>query len=333
MPNYVLLLFLTVTLSLACSAQNNWNVNIREFDVPTAQARPHDPALAPDGSLWFTGQNANILGRLDPKTGQIKEFPLKTPKSGPHGLVADKDGNIWYTGNSAAHIGKLDPKTGIVTEYPMPDPAARDPHTPIFDRNGILFFTVQQGNFIGKLDTKKEPKAAVTLRKMPEPNVRPYGIIIGDDGQPYFAMVGTNKIGRIDPKTLEVKDYLLPEGSRVRRLTSAKDGFIYYADFARGFLGRLDPKSGKVEEWPSPGGDRSRPYGIAATSDGMIWYSESGVEPNTLVVFDPKTRTFQKWPIPSGGGVVRHLIAGPEGKLYLANSGVNKVAIAEIKRN
>lgn len=167
---------------------------------------------------------------------------------------------------------------------------------------------------------------------MTEPNVRPYGIIIGNDGLPYFAMVGTNKIGRIDPKTLAVKEYVLPEGARVRRLSGARDGYIYYTDFARGFLGRLNPKSGKIVEWASPGGEKSRPYAIAATADGMVWYSESGVEPNTLVVFDPKKASFQKWEIPSGGGVVRHMVATPDGKLYLANSGVNKVAIADVKR-
>ena len=39
--------------------------------MPTPKSRPHDPALAPDGSLWYTGQLANKLGRLDPKTGQL----------------------------------------------------------------------------------------------------------------------------------------------------------------------------------------------------------------------------------------------------------------------
>ena len=38
---------------------------------------PHDPAIAPDGSLWYTGQRSNTLGRLDPETGQIKEYSLK----------------------------------------------------------------------------------------------------------------------------------------------------------------------------------------------------------------------------------------------------------------
>jgi streptogramin lyase len=73
------------------------NVQIQEYEVPTPHSRPHDPALAPDGSLWYTGQGANRLGRLDPKSGKFKEYPLKTLESGPHGLVADKDGNIWFT--------------------------------------------------------------------------------------------------------------------------------------------------------------------------------------------------------------------------------------------
>jgi virginiamycin B lyase len=64
----------------------------------------------------------------------------------------------------------------------------------------------------------------------------------------------------------------------------------------------------------------------------MVWYSESGVEPNTLAVFDPKSKSFRSWPIPSGGGVVRNMVATPDGKLYLACSGVNKVAVAEVIR-
>ena len=48
--------------------------------------------------------------------------------------------------------------------------------------------------------------------------------------------------------------------------------------------------------------------------------------------FDPAAQTFSVTPIPSGGGVVRNMVATPEGKLYLAESGVNKVGIAEPKR-
>lgn len=121
-------------------------------------------------------------------------------------------------------------------------------------------------------------------------------------------------------------------GARPRRLTIAPDDTVYYTDYARGHLGQFDPRAAKVEEWPSPGGQKSRPYGIAATPDGMIWYSESGVEPNTIVLFDPRAKSFGKWPIPSGGGVVRHIVATPDGNLYIACSGENMIGIVYIRR-
>ncbi|MGO9402338.1 MAG: YqgE/AlgH family protein [Terriglobales bacterium] len=39
------------------------NVQIKGLDVAKPNSRPHDPALAPDGSLWYMGQPANGLGR------------------------------------------------------------------------------------------------------------------------------------------------------------------------------------------------------------------------------------------------------------------------------
>ena len=329
MTSRFLLALILILFSASLSALASEKVTIKEWDVPTTNAFPHDPAVAPDGSLWYTGMGANNLGRLDPKTGQIKEYPLKTPNSGPHGLVADQEGNIWFTANYKGYIGKLNPKTGEATEYLMPDPNAGDPHTLIFDQNGILWFTVQRGNFLGRLDAKT---GTVKLKQSPTPDSRPYGIVVDSKGIPFFCELGTNKIGSINPDSMEITEYLLPEGARPRRLDITQDDMVYYTDYARGYLGRLDPKTGKVEEWASPGGSQSRPYGIAATKDGMVWYSESGVSPNTIVRFNPKTQSFSNWPIPSGGGVVRHIVATPEGNLYLACSGVNKVAIVEVKQ-
>src|SRR5436190_17544475 len=106
-----------VTFAVTVLVAASMKLSIKEFDVPTPNSRPHDPAVAPDGSLWYTGQLANKLGRLDPKSGEIKEYPLKTAASGPHGLAADKEGSIWFTANFKAYIGKLDPRSGDVTEY------------------------------------------------------------------------------------------------------------------------------------------------------------------------------------------------------------------------
>lgn len=303
------------------------SVTIKEWLVPTLGSRPHDPLATDDGAIWWTGQWANVLGRLDPKTGVMKEFPLKTAKSGPHGLTADSEGNIWYTGNGARHVGKLDPKTGVVTEYKMPDSAARDPHTPIFDQKGTLWFTLQGANMVGRLDPKT---GEIKLATAPTPRSLPYGIVVDSKGNPWFVQFGVNKIAKIDPNTMVITEYTLPNPqTRPRRIAITGDDVLWYADYSRGYLGRFDPKTGAAREWPSPGGPQSRPYGMAAIN-GIIWYSESAVQPNTVVRFDPATEKFQTWAIPSGGGVVRHMAATRDGNLVLALSGKNRVGLVTV---
>jgi virginiamycin B lyase len=302
------------------------NVSFKMWQASTSGSRPHDPLAARDGSLWYTGQMANVLGRLDPKTGEIREFALKTPHSGPHGLQEDHDGNIWYTGNTESLIGKLDPKTGAVTEYSTPERG--DPHTLIFDNSGMLWFTMQNSNRIGRLDPKT---GEIKLLTPPTTGSRPYGMALNSKGIVFFVEFGTNEVGSVDPKTMEFREYPLPDAaSRPRRIAITSDDIVWYSDYSRGYLGRLDPATGKVTEWQSPSGPKSEPYGISAIDD-IIWYSESGSSPNTVVRFDPKTQQFQSWAIPGGGNIVRNTSVTPDGNFLLANSLVNGVTLVTIK--
>jgi virginiamycin B lyase len=328
-PRKLLSIVLASTI-LGFATVGTLTVQIKEYDVPTPHSRPHDPALAPDGSLWYTAQGVNKLGRLDLKTGQFKEYPLKTRDSGPHGLVADREGNIWFTAIAGGYVGRLDPRTGGITEYRPQDGSEIDPHTPVFDHDGMLWFTNEETNYVGRLDPRT---GKMTLVKSPTPHAVPYGIVVTQSNFPFFCEFGTNKLASVDLSTMKIQEYTLPAANaRPRRIALAPDGTIYYTDFARGYLGHFDPTSGKLlKEWASPGGTGSEPYGIAVTSDGVVWYSESGVKPNTLVRFDPKSESFSTEPIPSGGGVVRNMVATPDGRLYLACSGVNKVAVVDAR--
>ena len=305
------------------------NVTIHEWAVPSKGGHPHDPAVGPDGSLWFTEQMVNKLGRLDPQTGEITEYPLPEDKNaGPHGLEADRDGNIWFTANFGGYIGKLDPRTGHIDEYKMPTEKADDPHSLAFDNNGILWFTVQGGNMVGRLDPKTRK---IDLKEVPTEAALPYGIRINSKGVPIFCELGTHKIGAIDPRTMAITDYNLPDSARPRRLAIAADDTVYFTDFKSGHLGVLNTSTREVKMYASPGGSESNPYGITITPDGMVWYSESGVKPNTIVRFDPKTQTFARADIPSGGGVVRNMAATSDGRVYIACSGVDKVGIVQLK--
>lgn len=301
-------------------------VSIMQWPLPTPGSRPHDPMVARDGKIWWSGQLANKLGQLDPQTGQMKEYPVD-PLTGPHGLVEDKDGNIWFTGNFAGFIGKLDPRSGEVKQYPLPDPRARDPHTIVIDHNGIIWFSVQNGNFVGRLDPAT---GDVKLARPPTGNARPYGLAVNSKNQVFFVEFGAPKIATID-NDMRIQEFALNDfGARPRRIAITPDDQIWYTDFARGYLGHLDPVSLKVEEFASPSGPKSRPYGIVATK-GALWYVESGAKPNTVVRFDPKTQKFQTWAIPGGGDIVRNMTADRDGNPIMAHSLVNMVGRVEVK--
>jgi virginiamycin B lyase len=219
----------------------------------------------------------------------------------------DKKGQAWFAGNRNGMIGRLDPATGAITRYPMPDSAVRDPHTLIEDRHGDIWFTAQNSNFVGRLTTAS---GKIELVKMTTPRARPYGIVLDAAGRPWFDLFGTNKIGTLDPQTLALKEYPLPDAlSRPRRIALTPDGGVWYVDYTRGFLGRLDPATGAVQEWLNPGGKGSLPYAMTSDDGGRVWFVETGMQPNRLVGFDPKTeKFFSVTPIPSGGGTIRYMV-------------------------
>jgi len=303
-------------------------ITFKEWKVPTVGSRPHDPLATRDGMIWYTGQYANVLGRIDPKTGEIKEFRPKVPGSGPHGLVEDKDGNLWFTANSKGYIGEPFPKPAELKEYKLP-PDAKDPHTPMFDPKGILWFTIQNSQKVGRLNPATGDIKVVDSPTKPS---NPYGMVIDSKGAPYYCEFSAPKLARIDPETMKITEWTLPRpDSRPRRIAITDKDEIYYSDYAKGYLGRLDLKTGQIKEWPSPSGPDSQPYGITFLN-GIIWYSESNVKPNTMVRFDPKTEKFQTWAIPAGGGVVRNMMTTRDGNIVIAESALNIVGLVTIAK-
>ena len=298
------------------------SIEITEWMVPTLGQRSRDPVEAPDGSIWWTGMWASLAGRLDPETGEMEEF-LLPPTARPHSIVPDADGNIWYTGNSNATVGKLDPSTGVVTEYKT---EARDPHTAVFHPNGRLYFTAQQAGMLGRLS----PETGEVTEIQTEP--RPYGMQVAANGTIWVAYNGINKIGALDPETMDVRYYEVPnEASRIRRLGLTSDGMVWYGNSTQGSIGRLNPETGEIKEWPSPSGPNSHPYAFSIVDD-IIWYNESGMRPDALVRFDPGSEKFQSWAIPSGVGIIRNMWVTKAGNLLIHQTSSNRIGLVEIEQ-
>ncbi|HEX9484192.1 MAG TPA: hypothetical protein VF929_06405 [Gemmatimonadaceae bacterium] len=278
----------------------------KTWATPWDKTRPRDPFVDRTGHVWFVGQVGNYVANLDPKTGEFKRYTIE-PGTNPHNLVVDAKGMVWFTGNNNGRIVKLDPATGKLTTFMMPDSTVRDPHTMTFDRHGDAWFTAQNAGVVGKLTTAD---GKIRLWRM-DKGSRPYGIWIDSHDRPWFDLFGTNKIGTIDPATMEFRAVTLPnDRTRPRRIAITSDDIIWYGDYTRGFLGRLDPKTGGIEEFALPSGPASLPYAMTVDDRGRIWLAETGVQPNRLVAFDPSRGAFTEIvPIAAdGANAIRHMV-------------------------
>ena len=303
---------------------------IQEWKVPWAESRPRDPAVAPDGRIWFVGQVGNYVARLEPGSGHFEKFVIPEGTN-PHNVIVDRAGNAWFAGNANGTIGRIDGKTGKLTSLPMPDPAAKDPHTLIQDRAGDIWFTVQGGNFVGRVTVAS---SKIALVRIPTPNARPYGIVLDRNDHPWFDLFGTNAIGTIDPASMALRLYPLPSPkSRPRRIAITSDGIISFGDYTEGSIGRLDPKTGAVKAYLAPGGRGSLPYAMTSDGSDRLWIVETGTQPNRLVGFDPKTEKFlDPVAIPSGGGTVRSMVFDPKTNVIWFGTDANTIGRADLNR-
>lgn len=280
-------------------------MEIREWEVPWADTRPRDPWYGPGDRVWFVGQQGHYVATLDPASGDFERIDLKDG-AGPHTVIADERG-AWYAGNRADHVGLIDPDSHEITRFELPGDGRRDPHTMAFTSTGDLWFTVQHGNQLGFLDGETRE---IRLIDVETPRARPYGLVVDDNDRPWFTLFGTHALATLDRDGEGIREILLPrEEARPRRLDVGADGMIWYVDFAQGYLGRYDPGTEAIDEWLLPGGNGSGPYAMGVDGNGIVWAVETGSAPNRFVGFDPASESFlEPVEVPSGGGVIRHMV-------------------------
>jgi len=186
---------------------------------------------------------------------------------------------------------------------------------------GILWFTVQVGNMVGRLD----PQWKNRFEENGNGGARPYGIVINSKGIPFFCEFGTNSWAKIDPQSMAIV--------RIQAAESASRGALQWTRAIRFISRTIKAKSGPARS--CDGAVKMCHLRAARTpvlrnrhhTDGMVWYSESGVKPNTLIQFNPG-QTIRRAAIPSERHSAPH---GGDGRraVYIACSGVNKVGVVE----
>jgi virginiamycin B lyase len=244
---------------------------VTEYLIPGVdQASNHSTRLAPDGSVWFTEQAQNVIGRLDPATNEIATYTDNVPGR-RHTMVIDSKGVVYSTGEPLA---KFDPKTKEFTNYPEV-PSAYGLVTDAQDT--VWFSEFKKDGKIGKIDPATNK---VTKYALPTADAYPRRMHFDTKGILWICEYRAGKIASFDPKTNAFNEYDLPgPDATPYAMNIDKKGHIWYSSMDTDIVGELDPSTGHVTKYPFVYPENGmRDFFMDA--DGNMWW---GSQPNNHV--------------------------------------------------
>ena len=287
-------------------------------------------------SVYVTDPVANMTVRVAladnnvPVGGSFTEHGYPVPfgltvRHGLHSLQLGPDGRFYTTGAIGGEVGIFDPTT-LKYESHRIGGNSLYPHTLRFDKKGIAWFSIAQSNQIGRYDPSN---AAIKVIDLPRgtagPDTReplPYGIDINPiDGSVWYSKLWANKIGRLDPTTLKVREFDPPVFGP-RRLRFDSSGALWIPGFGDGTLARLDPRTMKYKTYPIPtlaSDEVEAPYAVAVdprTQD--VWVTANMSD--RAFRFIQKTERFRVYPLPTRGTYFRDFIFTPDGRVCASSS-------------
>ncbi len=246
---------------------------VQEFKTPfQGTAGIHSAVPAPDGSVWFSEQGSNRLGKWDSATQAITEYqhsyiPGKegtTAGGSRHTVRIDPKGNVWSTGSP---LSRFDPTTGKFTDFPEVPTAYGIEIDPL----GNVWFT----EFVetGKLGKVNATTGEVTKYALPTAKAYPRRLVIDPQGYVWVAEYRGGKIARFDTRNETFQEFSLPGGSPTPYgIALDRNKFIWYSSMDMDTIARLDPSTGAILEFPflyPENGIRE----FLPDSEGRMWFA------------------------------------------------------------
>jgi streptogramin lyase len=174
-----------------------------------------------DGQVWIGGDNEY---QVDVKTGEWKTVdysvglanrdPKLLRELSSYGVASDSKNNFYGLNLNGTYIIRIDAKTKAVTPFPTPT-ANAGPRRGHMDAQDRLWFAEFRGNKIGMFDTR-----TATFREWPvtTPWTNVYDAVADKAGFAWAGGMNNDRIVRINTKTGETVEYLLPRWTNVRRV-------------------------------------------------------------------------------------------------------------------
>jgi streptogramin lyase len=171
-----------------------------------------------DGKVWTKSVGTQHIFRVDLATNKWERFhpadylPADKIKGASiYQVISDSQNNLWMAEFTSGHLGKIDAKTTKVTWYPIPTPNARARRMVIDDQDRIMV-TEYRGNKVAVFDTRSEKFTEYDL----PPRTYPYRADVDKNGEIWASTMHTDRVVRLDPKTGNAVQYLMPSDTNMR---------------------------------------------------------------------------------------------------------------------
>jgi virginiamycin B lyase len=198
----------------------------KEWDSTTAQASMVSPQHADiDGKVWTNNQEEHHMYRIDVATGAYENLGASKSPAGKqisaYGMPTDQQNNVYQLEFGGTSIGLRDAKTGIATIFQTPIQNSR-PRRGRVDEQNRLWFAEFGGNAIGLFDPKT---AAIKEYPIPTKFSLPYDAVPNKDAtEVWTGSMLNDQVARVDTKTGQVTEYLLPRPTNIRRVFVQEGG-------------------------------------------------------------------------------------------------------------
>jgi virginiamycin B lyase len=174
---------------------------------------PHNLIVDKQGLVWYAGNRAAHIGKLNPMTSHITKYAMPNSSAGdPHTLVFGKPNEIWFTVQQGNYVGRLAMDTGSVLLSPLLTQNAR-PYGIVVDASHKPWFTEFGTNKLGTIDSTTNSVKEISL---PRTEARPRRLAITSDNAVWYVDYAEGYLGKIIPTTLEVEEWRVPGGEDAR---------------------------------------------------------------------------------------------------------------------
>lgn len=239
-----------------------------EFKLPNRTDMPVAIAAARDGTVWFTLESSDTIGRL--RDGRVERIAKGAASIEPLGLAVDADGGAWFTEAPKQRVSRVS-ADGAVASFGLATPVARLGRLAV-GPDGSVWFAEPTVMSVTRLREGQLTRHVMgTLAAKVSADAEPFGIAIAPDAAAWATLPGTDQLLRIAPDGGTSVFEVPTRRSGLGDIAVGANGTVYFVEMTANKIGRV--ANGRIDEFALPTA-RAGITALAVAPDGSAWFTQ-----------------------------------------------------------